>query len=59
MIVDNKKVRKGYPVVSFSESNPYSPIREVSNTKKMIFYSNSVRVVDKFLSDLLMAKNDR
>ncbi len=59
MIVDSKKVRKGYPVVSFSEPNPYSPIREVSNTKKMIFYSNSVRIVDKFLNDLLMAKNDR
>lgn len=54
-----EKIRMGYPVVRFKESNPYSLIGYVSNNNKMIYYSNSVRVVDKLLNDLLMAKNDR
>ncbi len=54
-----EKIRRGYPVVRIKEPNPYPLISDVNNTNKMIFYSNSVRVVDKLLNDLLMAKNDR
>ncbi|MVF39723.1 hypothetical protein D6U52_17295 [Vibrio cholerae] len=54
-----EKIRMGYPVVRFKEPNPYPLIGYVSNNNKMIYYSNSVRVVDKLLNDLLMAKNDR